>query len=115
MKILILAVRPTDRYALQGLVAPLCRDVVVTDSVAGLERMCLRHRFDAVISVGFEWLTSGRDTAVAVRRGGRDCRVLVLSEACHEQAVLGVVEGGVGQYLSLPVEAHRLRRKLCRR
>lgn len=114
MKILILAVRAADRYALQGLVAPLCRDVLVASSVGDMERMCLRHHFDAVISVGFEWLTSGRDAALSVRRGGNDCRVLVLSEACDEQAVLGVVERGVGQYLSLPVEAHRLRRKLRR-
>jgi hypothetical protein len=59
--------------------------------------------FDVVLAVGADPLSGVC---------GFSRRVMVLSPSREEQAVLGALERGINQYLSLPVEPCRLRRKL---
>ena len=113
MKILIVARRKVDLCVLQGLFAPLGFDVATADSLVQMEQFCLRQLFDVVVSVGFDWLACGRDAVLMFRGRCGMSRVVVLSGSSDEQAVLGAIESGVNQYLSLPVEPCRLRRKLC--
>lgn len=103
MRILIVGGAPADRCALQGVVAPLGCEVECVTAVTEIAESDI-EAFDVVLAVG-------ADTLSAVGRLSR--RVMMLSPSRAEQTVLGALEQGVNQYLSLPVEPCRLRRKLC--
>ena len=102
MRILIVAGTLADRCALQGVVAPLGCEVECATAVTEIAESDI-DAFDVVLAVGVDPLSGVC---------GLSRRVMVLSPSREEQAVLGALEQGVNQYLSLPVEPCRLRRKL---
>ena len=102
MRILIVAGALADRCALQGVVAPLGCEVECVTAVTEIAESDI-DAFDVVLAVGVDPLSGVR---------GLSRRVMILSPSREEQAVLGALEQGVNQYLSLPVEPCRLRRKL---
>lgn len=102
MRILIVGGAPADRCALQGVVAPLGCEVVCVTAVSEVAE-CDIEAFDVVLAVGGDHLSGVTK---------HPHRVMILSPSCEEQAVLGALEQGINQYLSLPVKPCRLRRKL---
>ena len=103
MRILIVGGAPADRCALQGVVAPLGCEVECVTTVTEIAESDIKA-FDVVLTFGVEPLSGA---VVSYSR-----QVMVLSPSRDQQMVLGVLEQGVSQYLSLPVEPCRLRRKL---
>ncbi len=114
MKILIVTSEAADGYTLRSLIRSQCSLVQCVTSMQQAESLCRHICFDAVISVGAEWWNDTRSRASYLRGAGRDTHIVVLSSAHDEQAVMGALEEGVNQFLSLPIEPARLRRKLIR-
>ena len=97
------------RLSLTGMRA----DVRCASGVAAMERLSRRMLFDLVIVVGTSLFFSGRDVVRILRPPGlRRPLVYVVAWQQAEQPVLSLLECGVDQYLTFPVNLQRLRAKV---
>ena len=97
------------RLSLTGMRA----DVRCASGVAAMERLSRRMLFDLVIVVGTSLFFSGRDVVRMLRPPGlRRPLVYVVAWQQAEQPVLSLLECGVDQYLTFPVNLQRLRAKV---
>ena len=87
--------------------------VVCVDDVAKAEEDCRHGRFDRVIVIGSAPFFDGRISAERLRPNGlRHPELCVIGWHHSEQTVLGLLECGVNQYITFPVNLRRLCRKL---
>lgn len=101
--------RETIRLALAGLDA----EVRGVGCGAELERLCGRVSFDLVIVLRTAPFFCGRELIGRLRPEGlRRPLVYVVSWQQSEQTVLSLLECGVNQYLTFPVNLQRLRAKV---
>ena len=86
--------------------------VCVSDA-AQAEEDCRRGRFERVVVIGCATFADGRVPVERLRpRGARRPEIYVLSWHHSEHAVLSLLECGVNQYMTFPVNLRRLCRKL---
>lgn len=77
------------------------------------ERYCRRGFCERVVVVGCSTFAAGQLAVERLRpRGARRPEIFVVSWHHSEHAVLSLLECGVNQYITLPVNMHRLCRKL---
>lgn len=87
--------------------------VLCTDDVAEFEADCRHGRFDRVIVIGSAPFFNGRISVERLRPNGlRRPELCVIGWHHSEQIVLGLLECGVNQYITFPVNLRRLCRKL---
>lgn len=87
---------------------------VCVDDASAAEEDCRRGRFERVVVLGCWHFSSGRVSAERLRaRGCRRPEIYVLSWHHSEQAVLSLLECGVNQYITFPVNLRRLCRKIA--
>ncbi len=102
--------REMIRRALTGLDA----EVRGTRCGREMERLCRRMLFDLVIVLGAGPFLCGRDPVRHSRpEGVRRPLFYVISWQQAEQTVLSLLECGVDQYLTFPVNLQRLRNKVA--
>lgn len=86
---------------------------VCTDNPEQFCGECLRGRFERVLILGCSTLADGRISVERLRaRGSRRPEIYVISWHHSEHAVLSLLECGVNQYMTLPLNLRRLCRKL---
>ena len=95
--------------ALEGLEA----EVYCTADCEGMRTLCRRMTFDLIIVLRASMFLCGGNPVREVRPAGlRHPVVYVLSWQQTEQTVLSLLEAGVDQYMTFPVNLQRLRRKV---
>lgn len=86
--------------------------VCVCDA-AEMEEECRRGRFASVVVLGCSLFADGRVAVERLRpRGLRRPEIYVLSWHHSEQVVLSLLECGVNQYITFPINLRRLCRKI---
>ncbi len=113
-RILIVAedafVRDVVRLSLVGLGA----EVRCTSGCEGMRASCRRATFDLIIVLQAAMFLCGGNPVREVRPAGlRHPAIYVLSWQQAEQTVLSLLEAGVDQYMTFPVNLQRLRRKVA--
>lgn len=103
---------------MREMVAALLADVAVqvrtADAIAAVERECRGGAFDLVIMLDIAPFFDGSEPLSLLRpKGLRRPELFVLSWQHSEQCVLSLLECGVSQYLTFPLNARRIRRKIC--
>lgn len=89
-----------------------CRASCTCD-VSSSEADCRHGRYDCVIVLGMSKFVDGRISVERLRpRGVRRPQIYVLSWHHSERAVLSLLECGVNQYITFPVDLRRLCRKI---
>lgn len=79
-----------------------------------MRQLCRRITFDLILVLQATRFLCGGNPVREVRPAGlRRPAVYVLSWQQSEQTVLGLLEAGVDQYLTFPVNLQRLRRKVA--
>ena len=110
-RILIYSPSPTFRALVCGLLsAPHVEQHIATSRMEFIER-CQSLDFDCVATDDVQLFRSGDKTIPALSHISRPC-IVVLSYNLSEDAVIAVLEECNTQYLSLPIEPQRLRRKM---
>lgn len=98
------------RLSLVGLGA----EVRCVSDCAGMRTLCRRMTFDLIIVLqSAMFLCSGNPVREVRPAGLRHPVVYVLSWQQAEQTVLSLLEAGVDQYMTFPVNLQRLRRKVA--
>ncbi len=104
-----LFLRDMVRLSLSGISA----DIRCVASAAEMEEPCRRGLFDLVIVLCAAPFLGGRDVVRILRPPGlRRPAFYVVSWQQSEQTVLSLLESGVDQYLTFPVNLQRLRSKV---
>ena len=86
---------------------------VCVSSAAEAEDDCRRGRFERVVVLGCSTFADGRVSVERLRpRGSRRPEIFVLSWHHSEHTVLSLLECGVNQYITFPVNLRRLCRKM---
>lgn len=86
---------------------------VCAEDASEVAEDCRRGRFERVVVLGCSAFSDGRLSVGQLRpRGARRPEIYVISWHHSEQAVLSLLECGVNQYLTFPVNLRRLCRKL---
>ena len=86
---------------------------VCASDVAEVEADCRRGRFERVVVLGCSMFSDGRVSVDRLRpQGLRRPEIYVLSWQHSEEAVLSLLECGVNQYITFPVNLRRLCRKI---
>ena len=88
-------------------VVALAADGALRDDVIG--------RCDIVVVVGAAGFVSGRLSAGRLHNCGRRPEIFVVSWQHNEQTVLGLIESGIDQYMTLPLSLRRLCLKIVNR
>lgn len=86
---------------------------VCVEDPAEVEQECRSGRFERVVVLGCSRFADGRITVERLRpKGARRPEIYVLSWHHSEHAVLSLLECGVNQYITFPVNLRRLCRKI---
>ena len=87
---------------------------VCVSEVSDAEPECRRGRFGAMIVLGVSRFSDGRLSVERLRpRGVRRPYIYVLSWHHSEKFVLSLLECGENQYITFPLNLHRLCRKIA--
>ncbi|MCH5331727.1 MAG: response regulator transcription factor [Alistipes sp.] len=82
--------------------------------VSAVEADCRRGVYDCVLVLGVSGFIDGRISVERLRpRGVRRPQIYVLSWHHSERAVLSLLECGVNQYITFPIDLRRLCRKVA--
>lgn len=112
-RILIVAEDAFARDVIRLSLAGLGAEVRYTTDCEGMRTLCRREAFDLVIVLQAASFLCGGNPVREVRPAGlRHPAVYVLSWQQAEQTVLSLLESGVDQYMTFPVNLQRLRRKV---
>lgn len=113
-RILIVAEDAFARDVIRLSLAGLGAEVRCTAGCEGMRTLCRREAFDLVIVLQAAPFLCGGNPVREVRPAGlRHSVVYVLSWQQAEQTVLSLLESGVDQYMTFPVNLQRLRRKVA--
>ena len=89
-------------------------EIYCTTDCEGMRTLCRRITFDLIIVLQAAMFLCGGNPVREVRPAGlRHPVVYVLSWQQTEQTVLSLLEAGVDQYMTFPVNLQRLRRKVA--
>lgn len=112
-RILILSEDDLLTELVRASLADLGAEIRCAASLAELERLAGRLVFDLVIALHLWPFCCGADLPRLLRPGRLPRpEIYVVSWQQHEQAVLGLLECGVDQYLTFPLNLMRLRGKV---
>lgn len=113
-RILIVAEDAFARDVIRLSLAGLGAEVRCVSDCAGMRALCRRMTFDLIIVLQSAMFLCGGNPVREVRPAGlRHPVVYVLSWQQAEQTVLSLLEAGVDQYMTFPVNLQRLRRKVA--
>lgn len=102
--------REMVRFALRDLPA----EIHCTADAAAAAPLAARTQPDCILVLGAAPLLGGGREAAALRQcGGRRPKLLVVAWQHAEQTVLGLLENGVDQYMTFPVNLQRLYAKVA--
>lgn len=102
------------REMIFSLVADLSVEVQVADSIAIFERECRAGHFDLVIMTDLAPFFDGTDPSAILKRAElRRPEIFVVSWQHSEWSVMSLLESRVAQYVTLPMNVRRIRRKIC--
>ena len=102
------------REMIFSLVADLPIEVQVADNVVLFERECRAGYFDLVIMTNLSPFFNGTDPSSVLRRAElRRPEIFVVSWHHSEWSVMSLLESRVSQYVTLPMNVRRIRRKIC--
>ncbi len=105
---------PLLREMIASLLADLPMEVQTTSSVGRFEKQCKSGCFDLVIVLDITLFFDGSEPVSSLRPAGLQIpKFFVISWQHSERVVMGLLECGVSQYITLPVNVCRLRRKIC--
>ncbi len=106
-----------DEFLRQMVCRTLCdldAEVKSTPCNTEMEQLCRRMLFDLVIVLQAAPFLCGRDPIGTLRpRGLRRPLFYVVSWQQSEQTVLSLLESGIDQYMTFPVNLQRLRAKVA--
>ena len=102
--------REMVRFALKDLPAA----IHCTADAEGAARVADRTQLDCILLLGAAPLLGGGREAAVLRSGGvRRPKLVVVAWQHAEQTVLGLLENGVDQYMTFPVNLQRLYAKVA--
>lgn len=97
-----------------SLLADIAAEVRTAEALADVEGECRRGLFDMVILLDLTPFFDGTEPLASLRPSGlRRPELFVLAWHHSERAVLSLLECGVSQYITFPVNIRRVRRKIC--
>ena len=113
-RILIVAEEAFAREVIRSALIGIEAEVHCLGDPARMAPLCRRITFDLILVLQAARFLCGGNPVREVRPAGLRRPVLyVLSWQQSEQTVLGLLEAGVDQYLTFPVNLQRLRRKVA--
>ncbi len=105
-------------FLLREMTASLLADIAVEIRTAGeiaeVENECRSGAFDLVIMLDLSPFFDGSKPVALLRPAGlRRPELFVFSWQHSEDVVLSLLECGVSQYITFPLNTRRIRRKIC--
>ncbi len=73
---------------------------------------CRREEFDLLLTDDVMMFMNGSDAMLKIRNGGALPQIFILSHNLSEDCVMGLLEMGINQFISLPLLPERLRNKV---
>ena len=102
------------RDMMASLLVDMPMEVHIVSSVADVEKRCWAGYYDLVVMLDLSHFFDGSAPIALLRPSGLSFpKFFVISWQHSERNVMGLLECGVTQYLTLPVNIRRLRRKIC--
>ncbi|MBQ2394874.1 MAG: response regulator [Alistipes sp.] len=112
-KVLVVGRDALSREMTASLLADMPIVVQTAASIIDVEKSCRMGCFDLVIMLDLTPLFDGSSSISQLRPEGlRFPKFFVISRQYSEQVVMGLLECGVTQYLTFPVNVLRLRHKI---
>ncbi len=112
-KIVIHSLRAEFRALIRGLLTNVEAFFVPSSSREELLRICRTSKCDLVLTDDVRMFMNGSDTVAEMRQGGALPQIYVLSHDLSEDTVTALLEGGVNQFIALPVAPERLNTKVA--
>lgn len=110
-RIIIHSAEEEFRALIKALIASEQLAIVEAKSREQLVRLCCEGGFDKVVTNDVRMFMNGSISVNEIRRK-RSTRIFILSTDHSEHAILSLLELGVAQFLSLPIDIDRLHKKL---
>ncbi len=99
------------RTLIRGLISFEGISVIETDRRDELFRICRNNHFDKVITDDVRLFINDTHAVEAIRQS-RSNKIYILSHSHSEHLVMSLLELGITQFLSLPIDLNRLYNKL---
>ena len=113
-RVLIVGSDTLMREMTASLLADVAAEVSSAKSLAEVKQECRRGAFDLVIMLELAPFFDGTEPINILRPSGiRRPELVVFSWQHSERMVLSLFECGVSQYITFPINARRVKRKLC--
>ena len=114
-RVLIVGSEPLMREMMAALLADIAVEIRTVNRIADAEYECRCGAFDLVIMLDLAPFFDGSEPMSLLRpRRLRRPELFVISWQHSERSVLSMFECGVTQYLTFPLNARRLRSKICK-
>ena len=112
-KIVIHSLRAEFRALIRGLLTNVEAFFVPSSSREELLRICRTSKCDLVLTDDVRMFMNGSDMIAQMRQGSPLPQIYVLSHNISEDTVTALLEGGVNQFIALPVAPERLNGKVA--
>jgi DNA-binding NarL/FixJ family response regulator len=112
-KIVIHSLRAEFRALIRGLLTNVEAFFVPSSSREELLRICRTSKCDLVLTDDVRMFMNGSDMIAQMRQGSPLPQIYVLSHDISEDTVTALLEGGVNQFIALPVAPERLNGKVA--
>ena len=97
-----------------SLLADIAAEIRTAEALADVERECRHGLFDLVIMLDMAPFIDGSAPLAVLRPVGiRRPELFVFSWQHSERVVLSLLECGVSQYVTFPMNVRRVKRKIC--
>ena len=107
-KIVIHSLHAHFRALIRGLLTNVNAFFVPSSSREELFRICQTTKCDLLLTDDVRMFMNGSDAISQIRQGGAMPQIFVLSHDLSEDTVAALLEGGVNQFITMPVAPERL-------
>ena len=111
-KVIVHSLRADFRALIVGLLSDMEAEVVATSSRRDFLERCATWQCDLVLTDDVRMFLNDVGTLQKIRQGGRAPSFFIFSYDLSEESVTTLLEMGVDQFITLPVAAERLRKKV---
>ena len=97
-----------------SLLADISAEIRTADSLLDIAKECRLGSFDMIILLDITPLFDGSASIASIRPNGlHRPELFVLAWQHSEHTVLSLLESGVSQYITFPINIRRIKRKIC--